>query len=705
MEMGMTPELLYGQNVFIPATANPYQYGYAEVGSPMEWYNHQSSLGYDAQDIFYPTEGMQCVYYVAPDNGSIHPSYSPYPVDPSFISDGSFVPQEYVTDPANSTCQIGPPSYYIPAVLPYAQDSVPGSTTTPLLTPNVAYLPGMPGYAATSANVAFPLMAPVTTKSDIVVNPPIQSTIVSSKQFQDHAKLPKVQLHNSVASKQQMPDGSMVPVKLPHASQASVNLLERPISTAKHSPKAKLSGNNCFGYAGSDLQKWAAAEKFQPSSKSSGHVNGPDQKVHLLNEHSLGDSEKLSSQRTSAIIVKSYTSRLPVGNPEGTIVIKTDQYNRDDLRVDYTYAKFFVIKSIGESDVHKSIKYGVWSSSSSGNSKLDSAFRDADRISRRNSTKCPVFLFFSVNGSGHFCGMAEMVGPVDFQRDMDFWCQDKWTGCFPVRWHIIKDIPNYSLQHITLQNNENKPVTHSRDTQEIPYIPGMSVLKIFKDIKVKECLFDDFMKYEEDEARIKQYRRCKLSHNAPDFVPISQRRDDVSATQQQTKVSSVLIDRTSEIQNASEKPHDCGMVKHQDPCVELGEKQASEAGKENGQQENLCNGKQGQEDAAKTITSQPPTSSLKTGVDGKQQYWKKIENPWQQADNAAQGAPKAPEKRPNGVRILVNAVSESSEEQRIIAKVGSLKISSKAGEVDDKSCEVGVVTIGSMPVRVSKCDG
>lgn len=72
-----------------------------------------------------------------------------------------------------------------------------------------------------------------------------------------------------------------------------------------------------------------------------------------------------------------------------------------------------------------------------------------------------------VNGSGHFCGLAEMVGPVDFHKDMDFWCQDKWTGCFPVRWHIIKDVPNYTLQHILLQNNENKPVTHSRDTQEV----------------------------------------------------------------------------------------------------------------------------------------------------------------------------------------------------------------------------------------------
>ncbi|ONM19484.1 hypothetical protein ZEAMMB73_Zm00001d004726, partial [Zea mays] len=153
---------------------------------------------------------------------------------------------------------------------------------------------------------------------------------------------------------------------------------------------AHLSGSNCLGCAArSDLRKWAAAEKFQPSSKSSGHLNATGQKAH-----SLVDSEKPSNQRP-AVIVKSHTTRLPVGNPDGTIIIRTDQYNIDDLRIDYMYAKFFVIKSIGEADVHKSIKYGVWSSSSSGNSKLDSAFRDADRISRRHSTKCPVFLFFS----------------------------------------------------------------------------------------------------------------------------------------------------------------------------------------------------------------------------------------------------------------------------------------------------------------------
>nr|CAB3477094.1 unnamed protein product [Digitaria exilis] len=73
---------------------------------------------------------------------------------------------------------------------------------------------------------------------------------------------------------------------------------------------------------------------------------------------------------------------------------------------------------------------------------------------------------------------------------------------------------------------------------QIPYIPGMSVLKIFKDIKVNECLFDDFMRYEVEEAQYKPHRRCKLSYNAPDFVPVSQRTKDLSANQQ-TKSSSM----------------------------------------------------------------------------------------------------------------------------------------------------------------------
>ena len=78
-----------------------------------------------------------------------------------------------------------------------------------------------------------------------------------------------------------------------------------------------------------------------------------------------------------------------------------------------------------------------------------------------------IVLLVQVNASAQFCGVAEMVGPVDFDNSVDYWQQDKWTGQFPVKWHIIKDVPNSQFRHIIIKDNDNKPVTNSRDTQEV----------------------------------------------------------------------------------------------------------------------------------------------------------------------------------------------------------------------------------------------
>ncbi|CAH9127462.1 unnamed protein product [Cuscuta epithymum] len=168
------------------------------------------------------------------------------------------------------------------------------------------------------------------------------------------------------------------------------------------------------------------------------------------------------------------------------------QYNRDDFPETFSAAKFFVVKSYSEDDVHKSVKYGVWASTPNGNKKLDEAYREA----QKKPGGCPVFLLFSVNASGQFVGLAEMVGPVDYDKTVEYWQQDKWNGCFHVKWHIVKDVPNSMLRHIRLENNENKPVTNSRDTQEVGLEQGNQILKIFKEHFSKTCILDDIDFYE-----------------------------------------------------------------------------------------------------------------------------------------------------------------------------------------------------------------
>jgi hypothetical protein len=53
--------------------------------------------------------------------------------------------------------------------------------------------------------------------------------------------------------------------------------------------------------------------------------------------------------------------------------------------------------------------------------------------------------------SGHFCGMAEMLTPVDYTRSSTVWASDKWKGVFKVRWIFVRDIPNAVLRNIRLK--------------------------------------------------------------------------------------------------------------------------------------------------------------------------------------------------------------------------------------------------------------
>jgi len=176
-------------------------------------------------------------------------------------------------------------------------------------------------------------------------------------------------------------------------------------------------------------------------------------------------------------------------------ILSTNVINPPGFDTNPEFAKFYVIKSYSEDDVHKSIKYSIWTSTDSGNRRLDKGYREFHM-------KGPVYLFFSVNASGQFCGIAQMVSPLDFTKKANVWNQeDKWNGQFEVKWVFIKDIPNSALRHIRLTNNENKPVTNSRDTQEALLEPGRDILKIFKSYKFKTSILDDFPYYNQQEEQ------------------------------------------------------------------------------------------------------------------------------------------------------------------------------------------------------------
>ncbi|KAF5797385.1 putative YTH domain-containing protein [Helianthus annuus] len=292
-------------------------------------------------------------------------------------------------------------------------------------------------------------------------------------------------------------------------------------------------GSNSYG--SQNRQGWLTLDnKYRSRGRGNGFFNYNNENSDGLNELNRGPRARITKNQKVptrvTITIKGQNDNLPETVEKDTVCAVPDreQYNHADFPETYTDAKFFIIKSYSEDDVHKSVKYNVWSSTQNGNKKLDAAYHEA----QQKPEKCPVFLFFSVNTSGQFVGVAEMVGPVDFNKSLDYWQQDKWVGYFPVKWHIIKDVPNSMLKHIILEYNENKPVTNSRDTQEVKLEQGLQMIKVFKDHSSKQCILDDFEFYEERQKRIQEKKaKQQLQKQAWEEKPtlVEKNKEEVSA--------------------------------------------------------------------------------------------------------------------------------------------------------------------------------
>ena len=174
-------------------------------------------------------------------------------------------------------------------------------------------------------------------------------------------------------------------------------------------------------------------------------------------------------------------------------LIDINQRNAKILESINSNCKFFVIKSFSEEDVHKSIKYNVWSSSKDGNLTLSNAFRIAEE------DKGNVYLFFSCNGSGRYAGIARMKTPCDENKTFGLWTQDgKWPGLFDVEWLFIKDVPFKEFKNviITMKDGEVKPISNARDTQEIPYEQGKIMIQKISEYQNTNTILEHFEFYD-----------------------------------------------------------------------------------------------------------------------------------------------------------------------------------------------------------------
>ena len=187
-------------------------------------------------------------------------------------------------------------------------------------------------------------------------------------------------------------------------------------------------------------------------------------------------------------------------------------------------SKFFIIKSFSEEDVHKSIKYGVWSSSKNGNLTLSNAFQ----ITKEKNGN--VFLFYSCNGSGRYVGIACMKTACDESRTFEFWTQDnKWTGLFDVEWLFIKDVPFKEFKDIiiTMKDGEIKPISNARDTQEVPFEQAKIMVEKIAKYQNSNTILEHFEFYDIRQENYEKNMQMKKNNDNQRNQPLPQNNKEI----------------------------------------------------------------------------------------------------------------------------------------------------------------------------------
>ena len=152
---------------------------------------------------------------------------------------------------------------------------------------------------------------------------------------------------------------------------------------------------------------------------------------------------------------------------------------------------FFVIRSKTLEDIHKAVKYGVWTSSPFNNRKFRTAKEQGHRV---------VF-FFTYMKSNKFVGAAELVSLPNPNKEFPYWGEiGKWKGIMHVRWLFVRDLYFDSLSSLTIQD---QPLFELKDGTDVSSDEGLFLMKTFSEAVERSEMFKVFYKLDEKEKELR----------------------------------------------------------------------------------------------------------------------------------------------------------------------------------------------------------
>jgi len=193
------------------------------------------------------------------------------------------------------------------------------------------------------------------------------------------------------------------------------------------------------------------------------------------------------------------------------------------------HAQFFILRSSNDDNIHKAIKYHMWSTTTSGKAALSNAWKEAEK----KGLTPEIYLIFSVVNSNHILGIAKMTSDMNDDDSFKFWWEPmKWFGSFQIKWVFIKDIHYSKFEHIQEESFGSNTFGNLKDSSKLSLENGKEVLTIFRDFAAKSSIFGSFayMDRREDYIRLqrensyfnKSFEECCAAYksNPETFSPI-----------------------------------------------------------------------------------------------------------------------------------------------------------------------------------------
>lgn len=187
-------------------------------------------------------------------------------------------------------------------------------------------------------------------------------------------------------------------------------------------------------------------------------------------------------------------------------------------------AKFFIMRSSNDDNIHKAIKYHIWTTTPNGKAAL----REAWQSFEENKLDPEIYLVFTVVSSNQFLGVAKMTSNINDDESFRYWWEPcKWFGSFQIKWLFVKDIHHSKFEHM---RQENSQIINLRDTTPINANIGKQILTIFKNFPNRPNIFEvfaymdkreDFMRNQRDnDEDFKKYfmECCETYQKDPNHV-------------------------------------------------------------------------------------------------------------------------------------------------------------------------------------------